>query len=353
MILLSPSRDMLPKGNVAVSQERDARSRHSAISRGFRLSVSMPHRGTGFAFEVGVFIRIAQFAYSQGVTTVNQRLVAEFTAMVAAQAPLIIEGTTPLAEGPLCVYWQHSKTLWPRRLRELEELCSQPDSTAPSDRVPRMLAIASDLLIGELLTRVAGAVLTACDRRQRLKRVEPIARNVLAVHQQCRASVLKILLHSTSLPADQLAELDRLRRRVERWVDVLLGPLIAHYGNELCDFAFDPRRARDFGEEQSQARFQSTSQPRWNFLLAGLRSAFPNGSTTVSSNDPTMPILRSVMALFPENVFQAEGPIQSLRQSRIVCSSEQSEGPLELSDDSLQRLRYDLESSHRRSQTNS
>ncbi len=311
-------------------------------------AVGSARRGTGFAFEIHVFIRIAQFAYSRGVTTVNQRLVAEFTAMVAAQAPLIIEGTVPLAEGPLCVYWQHSKTLWPRRRRELEELCSQPDSIAPFDRVPRMVAIASDLLVGELLTRVAGAVLTACDRRQRLKRAEPIARNVLAVHQQCRASVLKILLHSTSLPADQLAELDRLRRRVERWVDVLLGPLIAHYGNELSDFAFDPRRARDFGEEQSPARFQSTSQPRWSFLLAGLRSAFPNGSTTVSSNDPSMPILRSVMALFPDNVFQAEGPIQSLRQSRIVRSSEQSEGPLELSDESLQCLRHDLASSTRR-----
>jgi hypothetical protein len=128
-------------------------------------------------------------------------------------------------------------------------------------------------------------------------------------------------------------------------MDVLVGPLIAHYGNELCDFAFDPRRAREFGEEQSQARFQSTSQPRWSFLLAGIHAAFPNRATTVSSHDPMMPILRSVMALFPDNVFHADGPIQSLRQSRIHRSSEQTEGPLELSNNSLQRLRHDLASS--------
>lgn len=277
----------------------------------------------------------------------NQRLVAEFTALVAAQAPLLIEGTAPLAEGPLCVYWQHSKTLWPRLRRELEELCVQSDAEVSPDRIPRMIATASDLLVGELLTRVAGAVLTACDRRQRLQRGEPIARNVLAVHQQCRASVLRVLLHSTSLPADRLAELDRLRRRVERWTDLLLGPLIAHYGDELSDFAFDQRRARDFGEEQIYTRLQSTASPAWSFLLAGLRSAFPSSSTAVSQTDPTMPILRSVMALFPENVFRTEGPIHSLRQSRVARSSEQTEGPPELSDDALQRMRHDLASASR------
>ena len=342
------SGDMLPKGNITVIQEVHARLRDSLISRGIELSAPPDRRGTRFAFVIAVFIRVAQNACSQGVTTVNQRLVAEFAAMVAAQAPLIIEGTTPLAEGPLCVYWQHSKTLWPRHSRELEELCSQSDAKPVSNRIPRMLAIASDLLVGELLTRVAGAILTACDRRQRLRRGEPIARNVLAVHQQCRASVLRVLLHSTSVPADKLAELDRLRRRVERWVDVLLGPLVSHYGNELSDFAFDPRRARDFGDEQSQARFQSISQPRWSFLLAGLRTAFPSDPSAISRNDPSMPIVRSILALFPDNVFQAEGPIQSLRQSRVSRSSEQTERPPELADHSSIHLRHDFASPTRR-----
>lgn len=278
----------------------------------------------------------------------NHRLIAEFTALVATQAPLIIEGNAPLSEGPLWVYWQHSKTLWPRRRRELEDLCSQTPAAAKPDQTSQMVATASDLLVGELLTRVAGAVLTACDRRQRLQRGEPIARNVLAVHQQCRASVMRALLHSTSLPADQLAELDRFRRRVERWTDLLLGPLIAHYGDELTDFAFDSRRAREFGEEQTLARFRSTSQPTFSFLLAGLRSAFPGHSAAASQSDPVMPILRSVMALFPDDAFQSAGPIQSLRQSRVARSSEQTEGPLELSDQALQRLRHDLASSSRR-----
>ena len=153
--------------------------------------------------------------------------------------------------------------------------------------------------------------------------------------------MLRLLLHSTFIPAEQLSELDRLRRRVERWTDVLLGPLVAHYGNELADFAFDPRRARDFGEDQSQARFGSTSRPAWSFLLAGLRSAFPSPPGHTSANDPTLPILRSIMALFPDNAFHSEGPIQSLQQTRVARASEQPEGPPDTPDHSTQRLRHD------------
>lgn len=278
----------------------------------------------------------------------NHRMVAEFTALVAVQAPLIIEGISPLAEGPLCVYWQHSKTHWPRRRRELDALCSETVADHLSDRVQQVVTIAGDLLVGELVTRVAGAVLTACDRRQRLHRAEPIARSVLTVHQQCRASVLRLLLHSTCLPVDQLAELDRLRRRVERWTDMLLGPLVFHYGNELADFAFDPRRAREFGEDQCQARFGSTSRPAWSFLLAGLRSAFPSLPGHTSTNDPTLPILRSILALFPEDAFHPEGSIQSLQQIRVARASEQPEGPLDTRDHPPQRLRHDPAAATRR-----
>lgn len=338
---MSPFRDMMPNVNIQPDQRRSV------------LCISRSNRGC-FRVASALLFRLANFfprlteRTDSGAFIVNHRMVAEFSALVAAQAPLIIEGATPLAEGPLCVYWQHSRTLWPRRRRELDELCSEMLGNQSLDQIQRVVTIASDLLIGELLTRVAGAVLTACDRRQRLRHAEPIARNVLTVHQQCRASVLRLLLHSTLLPADQLAELDRLRRRVERWTDVLLGPLMTHYGNDLSDFAFDPRRALDFGEDQSQARFSSSARPAWSFLLAGLRSAFPNHPSHASSCDPTIPILRSILALFPEDAFHPEGAIQSLRRTRVTRASEHSEGPLDTFDHSTQRLRHDFASSAHR-----
>ncbi len=254
--------------------------------------------------------------------TVNQRLLAEFTALVAAQASLVIEGPTPIADSLLWVYWQHSQGFLRRWRKTIEETANHADPVAGR----LLLAAAGDVLVSEMLTRVWGAVLTARDLRQGTRHAKPIARSVLAAHQQCRVSVLRLLVNSKVFPVERLAELDRTRRRVERWTDVLVGPLVARYGEELADFAFDKRRAHDFGADQSNARFQATSQPGWSFLMAGLRSAFPGEvGSSVSTKDPTLPILRSVLASFPEDAFGSEGPIKSLRWARINRSGQSPE----------------------------
>jgi len=256
---------------------------------------------------------------------VNQRLVAEFTALVATQASLVIEGTTPIPDGPLWVYWQHSQGVLRRWRVMLDDRANLADSAVR----PRLLSVAADVLVSELLTRVWGAVLTASDLQRRERHSEPIARSVLAAHQQCRVSVMRLLMNSFVLPREKLAELDRLRRRVERWTDLLLGPLVARYGDAIKEFAFDHRRASEFGHEQFVARFRTTAPPTWSFLLAGLRSAFPSDATTsVTTNDPTLTILRSVLAVFPDDAFQNEGPIKSLRWSRISRSGQHPERPL-------------------------
>ncbi|MCX7419301.1 MAG: hypothetical protein NT013_07160 [Planctomycetia bacterium] len=253
----------------------------------------------------------------------NQQMFVEFTALVAAQASLVIEGTNAIPDGPLWVFWQHSQAVL-RRWRGLIEIASQQSDRTVS---PQVLDIAEQVLITEMLTRVWGTVLTACDLQRDQRHCAQIARSVLNTHQQCRVSVLRLLVHANSVPSERMAELDRLRRRVERWTDLLIGPYVERFGEPLDAFAFDLRRARDFGEEQSASRFQTTSQPTWTFLLAGLRSAFPQKKpfTPSSNNDLLLPILRSILASFPDDAFG--GSIKSLRWSRANRSGQHAEGP--------------------------
>jgi hypothetical protein len=268
----------------------------------------------------------------------NQRLFVEFTALVAAQAPLVIEGLAPIPDGLLSVYWQHSQAVLRHWRREMQAA----ERASQADDCDRWHAMASNVLVSEMLTRVWGAVLTASDRRQPARRSEPIARSVLVAHQQCRAEVLRFLLHSKILPVEQLADLDRLRRRVERWTDLLVGPLILRYGEEPEAFAFDARRARDFGQDQFQARFHSSARPAWSFLLAGLRTAFPGDSTNRRTvKDPMMPILRAVLATFPDDAFQAEGAIKSLRAVRLSRDGQFPDRPFTNPEVATRKLRRD------------
>ncbi len=249
----------------------------------------------------------------------------EFTALVAAQASLVIEGTAPIPDGPLWIYWQHSQAVL-RRWRRLIEIAAQQADASVSCQV---LDIAEQVLITEMLTRVWGTVLTACDLQRDQRHSAQIARSVLNTHQQCRVSVMRLLVHANSMPSERMAELDRLRRRVERWTDLVVGPYVARFGEPLDAFAFDPRRAKDFGEEQFASRFQSIAQPSWSFLLAGLRSAFPQTKqfTPSSNNDLMLPILRSILASFPDDAFGGEGSMKSLRWSRANRSGQHAEGP--------------------------
>jgi hypothetical protein len=263
-----------------------------------------------------------------GTATVNQQMFVEFTALVAAQASLVIEGTAPIPDGPLWIFWQHSQAVL-RRWRSLIEIAACQSDEAVSRQV---LDIAEQVLVTEMLTRVWGTVLTACDLQRDQRHSAQIARSVLNTHQQCRVSVLRLLVHANSMPSERMAEIDRLRRRVERWTDLLVGPFVARFGEPLDPFAFDPRRARDFGEEQFAARFQATSQPSWTFLLAGLRSAFPRAKpfTPAAINDPLLPILRSILASFPDDAFGGGGSMKSLLWSRANRSGQHAEGPIAL-----------------------
>ncbi len=327
---------MLPNGNTSL-RRRPGLSGENV--RSFRGISSECARILTPAFCLHPEVWLPQLLIVIGITTVNQRQLAEFTVLVAAQAPLLIEGTSPISDGPLWVYWQYSKSMLSRWRRIVDDAVSQPHS----EQSDSLLQIASDILTSELLTRVWGAVLVACDERQRVRRSGPIAQSVLTAHQQSRASVLRMLVHSSALPIDQLADLDRLRRRVERWTDVLVGPLVVRYGDRLASFAFDPRRARDFGEGENQTRFQSTSQPAWSFLLAGIRTAFSHQEPANSPhNDPLLPMMRSVLATFPSGTFQSEGPIKSLLMTRVSRSSERPESAPMFNSESSRTWRHDV-----------
>ena len=118
---------------------------------------------------------------------------------------------------------------------------ARPESRRHQAQWPQFRGVLEEILSGEMLTRVWTAVLCACDRRRHSDEAEPAARSVLIGHMEARHRVLTLLVRGPGIDAEAVLRLNRLRRRAERWTDLLIGHLAGRYA--VSEFAFDPPEA--------------------------------------------------------------------------------------------------------------
>ncbi|MES2791963.1 MAG: hypothetical protein V4719_20280 [Planctomycetota bacterium] len=243
----------------------------------------------------------------------NNRQTVEIAALISAFSPHIVEGREPLPAGMLEKFWDRSQRRLKLWLAAVTQYQRQYSRVAPNEHAQLwrdLEPILEEILTSEVLTRVWCATLTARDQAQGTRITEPIARHVLIGQLDARKRALQLLVTDTTLGFEQLTKIDRIRRRVERWTDLLLGHLVESY--RVDDFAFDPVRAREFG---SQQLLQSNERPRdqtWVLLLVGLQMAFPESPTPLPHELLQGEIAASILACFPPSAFQAAGPFRPI-----------------------------------------
>jgi hypothetical protein len=153
-----------------------------------------------------------------------------------------------------------------------------------------------------------------------------VARRVMAGQRQAQQGVLRMLVDGPHLDRKRVAALDRLRRNVERWTDLLLGHLVRRYA--LPDFAYDLERALDFGEEQLRESWGPQRNSIWDLYFICLRSGFPGrrlpgGIQGIWREE----LLDSILGCFRLEMFESDGPLMSVRLKRLLNSGRLREGP--------------------------
>ena len=253
----------------------------------------------------------------------------ELTAQISAHSPALIESGMPLCREQLNRYWSYSKARerkWAAGLDAFRVRLHAADADGRDAIWNEVEPSLADVLISEIVTRVWGAILTACDMRSGETEGEPVARNVLAGHLEICRRVLQFLVDAPGVNVEQLARIDRLRRRTERWTDLLLGHVVHSYG--VCDFAVDPARALDFGTGQVAETGSPTARLSWQFLSIGLRAAFPDLPATPGVAERLRnEIVKSMLAGFPPAAFDADGVFESPYLHRLRQSSLAPETP--------------------------
>jgi len=229
-------------------------------------------------------------------------------------------------------YWGCFKAAQRAWIGRLAAYPGEASAASPRERPSiweRTEPVLVEVFVTELTARVWGAILTAGDRVRGVCEGEPLARNALIGQLEARQLALRLMVNGPHVSLDQIATLDRLRRKLERWTDLLLGHVIKRYG--LTDFAFDADRSHDFGEDQLQSGDDPQRTQIWDLYLLGLHAGIPDTpAPTFVAESVRKEIIASIFAAFPPTAFVDDGTLKSIRLGRITRDAIFREGPPEL-----------------------
>ena len=259
----------------------------------------------------------------------HARELVEVAGLVALNGPLLACAPHQLALASLEQYWATSKfrfESWTRVLKQYATLSAEP-SRENFDEWIEIRAALDEIFASEILTRVWSAVLVACDRRAGANQAEPIARGVFRSHLDARRRALTLLVHGAGLGVKQAAGVNRLRRRAERWSDLLLGGLW-HIG-DVRPFAVDAERAEDFAAELAH-RGARTGQLAWRLTIVSMRNAFRSDMSVIAANpDANARITASILGCFPGSLFDSTGLFHALWMTRLTANATDAQGMID------------------------
>jgi hypothetical protein len=267
----------------------------------------------------------------------HARELVELASILSAQGPLLLRDsfqgciTPQLSDQGMQQYWTASKCRFDRWARNLKTFAglSQNDVTAARAQWPAVRGLLEEILSGEVLTRVWTAVLCLYDRRHGGNELESLARSVMIGHLEARHRVLMLLVRGPGVDAEGAVKLNHLRRRTERWTDLLVGHL-ARYG-DVAEFAIDANRAVEFSRDLDFQADQKGGRQAWPLLQASLRAAFQRGLAAVSPNeDLNAQIASAILASFPADLFDSTGLFRSLWLHRMENVTSDVQGMIDV-----------------------
>ena len=244
----------------------------------------------------------------------SAKSLAELALVVSQVAPgMLDDHCTPSSES-LCGFWQSNRMLQKQWMNELDA-----GASATLQEVQIFERLAPRLFTSEILVRTFSTLLASLDTRLGTDDLTRVGRNVVSGMLQIRMKVLSRLLAIPEIHRDRVLKIDRLRRRCDRWTDLLVGTIAIR--RNCFEFAFDRDRARDFGEEAMFAEVEYRSRPFEHLVSAGLRVTFLQHLSNDAFDEPEfLTLTQSILSSIPRQTLHRDGSLRTSLERRIYTS---------------------------------
>jgi len=258
----------------------------------------------------------------------HTRVLIDLAALLATHAKTIVQHVECFPNHAIEQYWTASKCRQDRWWTAIKaNTVSVPH--AEKLRTPgnwlTMKPVLEEILTGEVLTRVWSALVRAHERLRGTSEIDPILQSVYLGHLEARNRTLNLMVYGQGFQFVEAVALNQLRRRCERWTDLLLGQLAPHI--DIAEFAFEKKRAIDFADD---LREESKDSIAWQIVIASLRAAFQRGLAETSPNrDLNEQIAQSVISCIPSELYDSTGLMKSLWLVRMNSTAEETQGMID------------------------
>ncbi len=236
----------------------------------------------------------------------HARQMAEVAGWLSACSELVSRGIVPVEADRGMRYWTASKCrlqCWQAALKVFEDDLADPCEM--HDPWHAIEVVIQEILVSDLLTRVWTAILVQHDQQTGHQELQSIGYSVFIGHLELRSRAMRLMLHHRAAEQQAYDRLDQVRRRMERWTDLLLSR-IANL-EIAAQFGFEEHRVRDFAadrplEDHTRRRQMET------LLQASLAAALNRDLSSCPANpDLNAEIIAGILECFPEDRFDSVG----------------------------------------------
>lgn len=258
-------------------------------------------------------------------------MLAELAATIALHGPRLLTLREAIPAAALQDYWVASRNRsahWHQTLATYCEHDRAGNLTALRNWWETEQSTLEEILVSEILTRVYAALGAGLDSQRPEPEIGPVVHSVHVTHLEARNRVLGLMVGQRGAGTQATARLNRLRKTVERWTDVLVGqiasvfPDSARYGTLL-------ERTLSFAEEATEQAPRTRQTHGW-LLTATLRDSLVRQMSDHAANpNENSRIGDSVMVCLRPDMFDSLGTMQSLWLHRLRHSADEADCVLE------------------------